>query len=121
MEATYTPAIELDGTELPAEMRLDWRLSKKVYHNAADDIQMPSLADLADKEARKVWRNQLNERYSQVQKVFKDDLEFAHGVHGMKGADKLFQMAWEYGHADGYVNVASYYTDLAELVRAVMP
>jgi hypothetical protein len=52
--------------------------------------------------------------------VFKLDLEavtFPNGGITAKTKDRLFELAWEYGHSEGLLSVASYYDELAELVR----
>jgi hypothetical protein len=60
-----------------------------------------------------------------IEAEFREDLEVDHGIRGKDGklkvdaakATQLFQLAWDYGHASGYQDVANYYEDMVDLVR----
>lgn len=51
-----------------------------------------------------------------IKKQIRDDLEANCGTAGNPKAEKLWELAWEYGHAYGKHEIASYYTDMAELI-----
>lgn len=44
-------------------------------------------------------------------------LEREHGVTGHPKAEMVYELAWEYGHANGYGEVATIYDDLVELIK----
>jgi hypothetical protein len=72
------------------------------------------------KHDAKKSREQLNKRRAEearLNSLFKADLENQHGVAGHPKADRLFELAWDYGHSSGYNEVAYYYDDLAELIK----
>jgi len=48
--------------------------------------------------------------------VLREDLAKEYGVVGNPKEEKLFRMAWEYGHSSGLREVEMYYEELAELV-----
>lgn len=47
---------------------------------------------------------------------FERDLAVAFGLETHPKRQRVFDLAWEYGHADGRREVASFYADLAELL-----
>ncbi len=61
-----------------------------------------------------------NEAYREDQarlnKQFRLDLEVEHGVIGNPKAEKLFDIAWEQGHAYGFSEVALHYDQLVVLI-----
>ena len=65
------------------------------------------------KEERAAWR--VNE--DRINAKLRADLAAEHGVSGHKNEPKLWDLAWEYGHAYGAVEVRNYYGDLAELLK----
>lgn len=67
------------------------------------------LRQLEQREAYRADRARLRD-------LFKADLEAEHGVVGHPKADKLFDLAWEYGHSDGHESVAYHYGELMGLV-----
>lgn len=52
-----------------------------------------------------------------VNNKFKMDLEAVHELSGHPKADKVYELAWEWGHSYGLDEVMSYYDDLAGLVK----
>jgi len=49
--------------------------------------------------------------------LFKSDLEEEFGVQNHIKKEKLFIIAYEYGHARGLHDVLDYYSDLVELIK----
>jgi len=48
---------------------------------------------------------------------FQEDLFEHYGVTDNPKARKAFQLAWDYGHADGHAEVDIYFSDLVELIK----
>ena len=46
----------------------------------------------------------------------KAKLESEYGLVGHPKADKLYELAWGYGHSSGYTEVEYYYSELVELL-----
>jgi len=59
-----------------------------------------------------VWRAE--ER--RLNQKFEHDLLAEHGVEEVK-AKRLYDFAWEHGHAGGLSEVANYFAELVELIR----
>lgn len=63
------------------------------------------------------------DRFAQLKKakarqmLLKENLEKEFDLMGHPKAEKLFFLAWEYGHAHGETEVRNYYEDLIDLVR----
>ena len=58
------------------------------------------------------YREQVRER-----NAHKLGLEIEHNLVGHPKADKLYELAWDYGHSSGYSEITSYYADLADLLE----
>lgn len=48
---------------------------------------------------------------------FRADLFRYYGVADNPKADKAYAIAWDYGHASGYQDVQSYFSDIVELIK----
>lgn len=48
---------------------------------------------------------------------FKTNLEREHGLTGHPKADLLWRLAWEDGHSGGWDDIASVYSEFAELLK----
>lgn len=57
--------------------------------------------------------NAENER---VLALFRADLEAEYGTANYSKRDKLYALAWEYGHSSGLNEVAMYYDELCDIV-----
>jgi hypothetical protein len=44
-------------------------------------------------------------------------MEANHGLSGHPKADKLYEIAWEFGHSAGYGEIEIYYDQLVDLVK----
>lgn len=55
-------------------------------------------------------------RSAALEAEFRHDLEVAFGMMGHAKADLLYSKAWQMGHSAGLNEVASYYSDLVDLV-----
>ena len=83
--------------------------SIKEWKYNSDNYLIHSYRDSSPKERRMAVRSSENE--------FKNDLEEAYGVQYNPKAQKLFQIAWDYGHSAGYYEVLGYYDELIELIK----
>ena len=54
---------------------------------------------------------------SDVRSEHKAKLEQKHGLTGHPKADRLYRIAWDAGHAEGYHEIEMWYEDLAELLQ----
>lgn len=54
---------------------------------------------------------------ARLRKVFQADLEREFGLEGHPKAGRLFEIAWEDAHSEGYEHIAWQYENLAELLR----
>jgi hypothetical protein len=43
------------------------------------------------------------------------ELELKYGTRSHQKADRLFELAWEYGHGNGHDSVESFYEDMVDL------
>ncbi len=71
-----------------------------------------------DLEAWRAARNAYSEEAARLQAEFKVDLIEEHGVTGHPKAERVFNLAWEYGHSSGLSEVADYFDDLVGLIKA---
>jgi len=51
----------------------------------------------------------------------RDLMEKRHLSKGLPNAEKCYSLAYEYGHAYGYLEVESFYSDLVELIKPINP
>lgn len=67
-----------------------------------------------------IWTAENKHKYveetKRLEKEFKSDLEVEFDVLGHPKADKLFDLAWSFGHGSGFYEVYFYYSELSELV-----
>lgn len=64
-------------------------------------------------KVRQVYR----EDEQRLVRVFKEDLEKEFEVEGHPRSEKLFELAWDYGHSSGLSEVLNYYSDLVDLIK----
>lgn len=57
------------------------------------------------------------EEEQQIYDVFKQDLFNELGIADNPKRDKLFAIAWEYGHSSGYSEVYNYADELVDLIN----
>jgi hypothetical protein len=62
-------------------------------------------------------REAMREKERQETDAFRARLEEENDIVGHPKADKLWSLAWEYGHAYGYTEVKSYYVEMMELLK----
>lgn len=48
---------------------------------------------------------------------FKEDLLKEHGVVGHPKVEKVWALAWDYGHSHGFHSVAGFFAELADLIK----
>ena len=60
----------------------------------------------------KVWR----EKEATKREDHKTKMSIKYKTFYSPFSDKLYDLAWEYGHSDGFEQVEYYYSDLSELV-----
>jgi hypothetical protein len=76
------------------------------------------IKDLFNKrlEEFKQMRAEYRKQCYEVDAQFKKDLLEHYGITDHPRADRAFEIAWEYGHSDGYESVALVMDDLVELM-----
>lgn len=78
----------------------------------ADDLEQYEKEMVVYREAAQAYYA----AQAQMRLQFKADVLQEHGLTGHPKADKVYDMAWQEGHADGYGNIERWVEDLAELV-----
>ena len=66
------------------------------------------------------WNRAVESRQYDDQRLyneFRNDLAIENGMEYHPKKDKLFELAWEFGHSAGYAEVASYYERLVGLLK----
>jgi hypothetical protein len=66
------------------------------------------------------YNNNHDEYYAkqhQLEREFAHDISIACGVESNPKTNKLFELAWQHGHADGFYKVFYYYETFAELIK----
>lgn len=78
-----------------------------------------ALADRA--EARLQERREANARAAKERADHKAKMVSEHGLPGdsEKMADRVYALAWQQGHSNGYEEVAFHYTDIMEMFEDV--
>lgn len=66
-----------------------------------------------DKAQRRLW----SDAQRAMTEQFRADLEQEHGLSGHPKADRLWSLAWEHGHSNGFSEVVLHYEEFAELVK----
>lgn len=56
-------------------------------------------------------------RICQLNEEFKQDLFAEYGVTNHPKAERVFELAYQYGHSAGYSEVMFYFGDLVQLIR----
>lgn len=85
------------------------------YNDYKNDLPYPR-HDLP-KEEHATMRKAYRDRDKELKAKFRDDIEAEYDMTGHPKADKLWELAWEYGHSAGYSEVAIYYAELVELAK----
>lgn len=62
-------------------------------------------------------RDVFNAETNRLYALFKSDLEAEYSVERNPKKDKLFEIAWSDGHANGYSEVANCYGKMVDLIR----
>jgi len=73
--------------------------------------------DVLDKDAFKAHLVRYNEETQKLAQEFEDDLFDEFGVSDNPKRHKCFGLAWENGHAYGYQEVYSHFSDYVELIK----
>lgn len=76
-------------------------------------IEYYSSHTISFKEDRKGYMNES----MQHRKEFEDDLLDEYGVTNHPKARRAFELAWSYGHADGYQAVVDYFDEIVDLLE----
>lgn len=78
---------------------------------------IPYFDNLSSREERAQKRKEYYQLRGELQGQFKVALAKYLGLVGHPKFDRLFDMAWEDGHSEGYYSVAQHADTLAELLR----
>jgi len=88
-----------------------WDEVKAEYANGYTIEKVPD--DVAYLKARKAY----NDEIARLSAEFKADLFEYHDVTGHPKAERVFSLAWDYGHSAGLGEVANYFDDLVDLIK----
>jgi len=66
---------------------------------------------------RRVWSRKYYEADGKAMDAFKNDMEEIFKVKGNPKAEKLWKLAWDFGHGSGLREVLNYYSDFVELIN----
>ena len=94
-----------------------WRGSGDEWATAKSNVTWSVVEEVVDEDA---FRRARNEYYSEIARLsmeFKADLFEEHGVTGHPKAEKVYSLAYDYGHAAGYEDVASHFSSLVDLIK----
>jgi len=70
-----------------------------------------------DRESYNAARSEYGQLEGQKNAEFRDDLFDEHGVTGNPRASRCYGIAWSYGHSSGLQEVASYFSELVDLIK----
>ena len=75
--------------------------------------------DIWEKEIELYQKKQTEykDKSMSLHEEFRTDIFREFGVDGNPKKDKCFSIAWEHGHAYGYSDVYSYFSDIVELIK----
>lgn len=98
------------------EKSFEEKLHEDFYKN---ELPYPSLKDCeGDMLKRDQARSAFRERERIIYSTFKSDAFQALGIkESHPKAQKLWDLAWDHGHASGYHDVWTWLNELAELIR----
>lgn len=94
-------------------------MSDKAQIQAEVDFLSQKLASSRGKlvEIRREEHRKRNEEAARERTEHRAGLEREHGLVGHKRANRLYELAWEYGHSEGLYSVAQYYAEFADLIK----
>jgi len=103
-------------------------MSRQLRYPAIDLKRLEEIEDMAGKlnreKAREEYRNQLRaerikhrEEQSKIDEKFKIALFKEYDIENNPKREKVFSMAWEMGHAEGYSCVEYHFSELVELIK----
>lgn len=86
------------------------------YTKVLDSIEYPN-EPMLDKETKQKLLKVYREKQQIVKENFMNALICAHDVKNNPKARKVFELAWEHGHASGLHDVENYFEDFVELIQ----
>jgi hypothetical protein len=103
-------------TEMNSE-KLRERIETGFYDDIAKAYKSshtgPGVRFIANRNARDAFKADLELMHFGGRYSKSDNVQEKFG----KKLDRLFELAWEYGHSNGYTEVAGHYDDLVNLVK----
>lgn len=91
---------------------------KGFYDKLADGDYKSKLPYPSNKDPnRDALRRAYREDESRLYDEFKADLFECHGVTNNPKAQRAFEIAWDHGHAGGFSDVETYFSDLVDLIK----
>jgi len=68
------------------------------------------------KEMEKEERRKRQEEEREKVRAFRNNLEASYGVQDHPKANKVWELAWEHGHANGFSEIEHYYHEFVSLI-----
>lgn len=62
-------------------------------------------------------RQRMNEKSAEMNQKVREMLAELYDVQGHKNEEKLWNLAWEHGHSNGYAEIAQCYDDFVQLMK----
>jgi hypothetical protein len=75
------------------------------------------IQEVFDENPYKEHRRKYDEELNRLHEEFKSDLYAEFGVSDNPKRGRLFNIAWDHAHSDGYSQVYEYFADLVDLIK----
>lgn len=106
-----TPSVSWPDT--PTQPKIPRDPTPSELRAIADELEQYENRLVEYKRAKTAY----NQEVSSLEQEFRNDLEAYYDMTNHPKADRLYNKAWDMGHASGLLEVANYYENLVELVK----
>lgn len=120
-----TVVIKIENGEYKSKVKYPSRVNEKEVRSKVYESFVGTYAQI-EEEAKKQIAIAIEKNHAEMNayrkseddglKQFKEDLAEEFGVSSHPKKDKLYSLAWEYGHSSGLMEVYNYYSELVELL-----
>jgi hypothetical protein len=98
--------------------RVVWQGAMAEFDACEKDLKSAGMIEKSvDEDAYKTAMASYHVQQQKRSIEFFTDLCEEHGVTGNPKADKVYQLAYDYGHSVGHQEVAGYFAQLAEIIK----
>ncbi len=80
------------------------------YDNRSRNVSLPKIRDMEN-------ITEFNLKQDELKEDFKQKLFEMHGIENHRKRVKCFNLAWDYGHSNGYEIVEEYFNDFVEFLK----